>query len=397
MRARLLIILMGATTFCSAGRAMAGPLSAEPLIGVAAEYTDNPALAVVGGRSESHEALLVNLPINYDLDQVHFALTPSVRYSDAPGYSSVTSDYYHLDARTELDDDFDVFSASAAFHRDSSLLYAGEVADGVGVRRDTSSADAYWQRRLNERLDFKLDVSTMRTLYDETTAVPTLLAYRYSSGLPMIEYAVDERTKFRIVGAIGRYYSLDHLTSSESKSLQLGYDRALNELWTVDVTAGYSRAVNAYDFYLFGFFYLGTIKSNENGTVFSATLSRQSERLVVNTTISRQLVPTGIDFLTRQDTVAASANFNLTERWTFDANASWNDNLTPDIGGGNTERRYYNVVLSALWHWTEQWQVSMSALRISQRFAAGLDERVVNPVSNGLSLQMAYHFHRTNQ
>jgi hypothetical protein len=105
------------------------------------------------------------------------------------------------------------------------------------------------------------------------------------------------------VGAIGRYYSLDHLSSSESKNLQLGYDRALNELWTVDVTAGYSRAVNAYDFYLFGFFYLGTIKSNENGTVFSATLSRQSERLVVNTTISRQLVPTGIDFLTRHPLV----------------------------------------------------------------------------------------------
>ena len=110
---------------CSSGRVFADPLSTQPLIGVAAEYSSNPVLIEGPTRSEANAALYLDLPVNYDLDSYQFAVEPRIRYSNQSGYSYVTSDYYHVDSSAKYVDDLEAVTLNGSFYRDSSLLYVG--------------------------------------------------------------------------------------------------------------------------------------------------------------------------------------------------------------------------------------------------------------------------------
>jgi hypothetical protein len=386
-----LLAIMSAVTSLSSCRVFAGPESTQPLIGVVAEYASNPQLIPTAPRSETHAALLVDFPLNYDLDSVHFSVTPRVRYGGATGYSSVTSNYYHLDASTQFTSEFSSLTCSGALYRDSSLLYAGELSNGIGVRRDTSTVDVNWQRTISERLQFQLDANTARTLYGQNAAATNLVDYRYSSASPALVYAVDERDSVRFTGGVGRYQSLNSFTDSDSSNLQLGFDHRLSELWKLSTSAGYSKSTNQYNF-LFG-----TFETTQKGGVYSANLTRQGERLTVVAGASRALVPTGSAFLSRQDTINGLANYIHSERWTYSASATWQNITDPVITGGSARRRFYDVDASATWRWTEQWTVAMHLSRIAQQYAQQLGQPAVNPTSNGVRIEISRQFYRTNQ
>jgi hypothetical protein len=384
--------------FSAGGRVFANPWSTQPLIGVAAEYASNPDLITSSPQSETHAALFVDLPTNYDLDGVHFAVTPRVRYSNTTGYSSITSNYYHLDSSARFLNDLGSLTFTGSFYRDSSLLYAGGLANGIGERRDTSTADINWQRVLSERVQFQLDANTARTLYGQSTALTDLVDYRYSSASPSFAYLISERDTIRVLGGVGRYYSLNGSTSSDSVNLQLGFDHQLNEFWKLSSSAGYSKSTNEYNYnfyqYYDGFYFpvFETLKGRQTGGVYSASLTRQGEVLGVSVGASRALTPTGLVFLTRQDSVNAAVNYNYSERWTFNASVLWQNLSNPAIGGGSVDRRFYDIDLSAQWHWTEQWSVTLGARILGQRY----DHPAVSAVSNGLSLEISRQFYRTN-
>jgi hypothetical protein len=384
--------------FSASGRVFANPWSMQPLIGVAAEYASNPELIASSPQSETHAALLVDLPLNYDLDSVHFAVTPRVRYSNTTGYSSITSNFYHLDSSAQFMNDLSSLTFTGSFYRDSSLLYAGGLSNGVGERRDTSTADINWQRILTERVQFQFDVNTARTLYGQNTALTGLVDYRYSSASPSFAYMINERDTFRVIGAVGRYYSLNGSTSSDSVNLQLGYDHRLNEVWKLSATAGYSKSTNEYNYNSYEFYdgfifpVFETLKSRQYGGVYSMSLTRQGEVLGASAGVSRALTPTGLAFLTRQDTVNGSVSYNYSERWTFTANAIWQNLSNPVIGGGSIDRRFYDIDFSAQWHWTEQWSVTLGSRILGQRY----DQPAVSAASNGLSLEISRQFYRTN-
>jgi hypothetical protein len=372
-------------------RVLAGPWSTQPLIGVAAEYASNPELVAFGARSETHAALFVDLPVNYDLDSVHFSVIPRVRYGGASGYSSLTSNYYHLDASAQFTNEFGSLTYTGAQYRDSSLFYAGELANGIGVRRDTSTADVNWQRAISERLQFQLDANTARTLYAQNTALAYLVDYRYSSVAPAVAYSVNERDTLRLIGSVGRYKSLNGFTDSNSDNLQLGFDHQLTELWKLTATAGYSKSINRYHYYF------GTFDSTQTGGVYSANLSRQSDVFTVTAGATRALTPTGYAFLSRQDTVNVLANYNYSERWTFGTSATWQNVADPVVTGGTNRRRFYNADVSASWRWTEQWMLTLHVSRLEQQYAAQLGRPPVNPTSNDVRFQISRQFYRTNR
>lgn len=382
----------------ASGKVFANPWSAQPLVGVAAEYASNPELIAASPQSETHAALFIDLPLNYDLDSVHFAVTPRVRYSNTTGYSSITSNYYHLDSSAQFVNELGSLTLTGSLYRDSSLLYAGGLANGVGERRDTSTADVNWQRLLTERVQVQFDVNTARTLYGQSTALPGLVDYRYSSASPSLAYVINERDTVRLISSVGRYYSLNGSTSSDSVNLQMGYDHQLSEAWKLSGSAGYSKSTNVYSYnfdeYFDGFIIpvFETLKSRQNGAVYALNLTRQGETVGAGFGVARALTPTGLAFLTRQDTVNASTHYDYSERWTFTANATWQNLSNPAIGGGSVDRRYYYIDLSAQWRWTEQWSLTLDARMLGQRY----DRPDVSAESTGLSLEISRQFYRTN-
>ena len=391
MRAPLLVLLSAVSCLSRNDRVLADPWSAQPLVGVAAEYASNPQLIASGAQSETHAALLVDLPISYNLDEWIFSLIPRVRYGGATGYSSITSNYYHLDASAQFTDEIESLICTASAYRDSSLLYAGGLSNGIGVRRDTSTADANWQRAISARLQFQLDANVVRTLYAQNAAVTDLVDYRYSSVSPALAYAVNERDTLRFIGGVGHYQSLDGFTDSDNDSLQLGFDHQLSETWKLATSAGYTKSTDQYHYFF------GTFDFVQRGGVYAATLTRQSDALTLAAGVSRAFTPTGTAFLSRQDSVTLSANYNYSERWIFGLNAVWQNILDPVVTGGSERRRFYDGDLWANWRWTEQWTVSLHVLKIGQQFAPQPEQPLVSPRSDDVRLEISRQFYRTNQ
>jgi hypothetical protein len=383
--------MVGLSLGAASGRVFAGPWSTQPLVGVAAEYASNPPLVAANSKSEANAALFLDLPVNYDLDTVHYAVIPRVRYSNTSGYSSVTSNYWHLDASAKFADERDTTTVSGALYQDSSLLYAGEVANGVGVRRDTASVDVNWQHALSERAQFQLDGNAVRTRYGQSAESGNLVDYSDAGVSPAVSYAVSELTTVRLLGGVSRYKSLNGFTASNTANLQLGLDQRISELWTLSGTAGYSKSTNQFNF---GFI---TLDSTQNGAVYSVNLTRQTETLTATVSAARALTPTGFSFLTRQDTFNGLLNYNYSERLSFGAGATWANIAQPLLTGGDSTRRFYNVDLSINWHWTEQWILSAHLNKIGQQFGAQPNQPAVNPSSNGFSLELSRQFYRTNQ
>jgi len=314
-----------------------------------------------------------------------------VRYSDTTGYSSVTSNYLHLDASAKFANEIDAATLTGALYQDSSLLYAGEVANGVGVRRDTASVGVNWQHSLSERAQFQLDTNAVRTRYAQSVQLGNLVDYSDVGVSPAVSYTVSELSTVRILGGVSRYKSLNGLTDSDSTNLQLGWDHHFDELWSLSTTAGYSKSIDHYH-YVFE-----TIGSSQNGAVYSANLTRQTETLTATAGATRALTPTGFAFLTRQDTVNGQVNYSYSERLSFAASVTWANIAEPLLTGGYSTRRFYNGDISANWHWTEQWILSLHVNKIGQRFGAQAGQRPVSPTSDGVSLEISRHFYQTNQ
>jgi hypothetical protein len=217
-----------------------------------------------------------------------------------------------------------------------------------------------------------------------------LVDYRYLSAGPTLAFALDERDTLKALGSYGDYRSLNGLTASQSETAQLALVRQLNELWSLSTSVGYSRSTNSQK-YFFGPFYLGNLASKQNGDVYAVNLSHQGEKFTLSGGVSRALQPTGLAYLSRQDSVNLTAAYTHSERWDFGLSTSWQKTQYPTLAGANSSVRYLNAQLTANWHWTSQWILSMHATRITQQF--GLP--TVNVGSSGLSLDISRQFLRT--
>jgi hypothetical protein len=379
-----------------AGSASAEPWSIEPRLGASANYDTNPALIEFNSRSEEHVAALVSLPLSYDADGIALSLSPSARISNSRGYSSLASSYEHLDANAQLSNDLGSTTLQAGLARDSSLYHVGGLANGIGVRRDTAFTNADWTRSLTERSLLQLDLGWSHVSYDQPPNATALTDYRYLSGGPTYAFALSERDTLKVLSSLGRYQSLNGITRSNSENLQLGFVRQLQELWSLSTTFGYSRATNT-EKYFFGPFFLGVLSSSQDGVIYAATLTRQNEQLTFNGSISRSVQPTGFAFLSREDSLNLSATYLRSERWDFTLSAAWTRARNPlplssqaVLGAVATDVHYFNVQLTADWHWTEQWIISMHATRITQQFGPP----PVSAASSGVSVDIVRQFLR---
>jgi hypothetical protein len=382
---------MGGILGMLARPACSAPWSIEPRLGGTTEYDSNPGLREVDPVSEQHIAALIDLPLRYDGDGVEFGFRPYGRVSNSSGYSSLASDYAHLDANAQLTGDRWSASLLANLARDTSLYHAGELVNGVGVRRDTASSSAQWAQLMTERLQIQLDGGWSYVKYAQSQPVNGLTDYRYFSGGPSAVYTLNALTSLKASGTYGNYQSVNGLTQSKSEQAQLGFVRQLSELWSLTTTAGYSHSQDS-EKYFFGPFYLGTSTYNQDGTVYAVSLTRQGEKLNLTGGVSQTLQPTGLAFLSRQDNVNLTATYTYSERLDFGVNAGWQKVENPTFGAGVNTVRYLNAQLTANWHWTPQWVMSVHAGRVSQvvgppTYSAG---------SNGISLDVIRQFLRVD-
>jgi hypothetical protein len=362
----------------------AGVWGVDPELGIAGDYATNPALLDMAHTAGANGALLFDAPTSYNGNAVELVVLPSFRLSNAAGYSSLASDYEHLSVKGELDTERGMLSATAGMAQDSSL-YQDYLYDGnTGVRRDTVTGDLNWDRSLTERIDFNTDANWTKVHYGQALGVATLTDYKYLSISPTLSWLSSERDKLTFAANVARYNSLDGTTTSRSANLQLGFTRQLSEIWTLNAVAGYSRALNSLqgnedvlvltpnglEIVAIPF----KVESSQNGTVYSLSLTRKGALLILGATASRQLTPTGYAYLSLQDSFELTANYTLSERWSFSGDARYIKSQDPQLQGGILQRTPKILTIGASWRWTEHWTASLMASRIMEEFQPpGLD------------------------
>ncbi len=140
-------------------------------------------------------------------------------------------------------------------------------------------------------------------------------------------------------------------------------------------------------------FFSAPFESSQTSAIYSLAFSRRGENLTASFGVARALTPTGSAFLSRSDSLNASFTYDQSERWSYGGSANWAAIHDPLIAGGSANRRYYYATLSATWHWTEQWNVILKAVKVAQ-ISAGPSNA---PGSNNLSVEISRQFYRTNQ
>ena len=396
MRARLLILL-GGVLASSMGRA--GPLSTEPLLGVTSDYSSNPYLLSRGEYAVSDVAVLFSAPTYYDLDAAHYSLLPSIRYSDGGSYASLNSNFYHLRGSAAFSSDLNALTLNSAIGRDSSFYQNGLSSNGVGVRTDATSAGFDWQHSITERASLAVDAGWSRVLYSQTASSTGLVDYRYLSLSSSASYAVSELNKIQISAGVGKYKALDGITESKSYSLQLGFERRLTEIWTLSLGAGYARSNNSQEIFSgpyfigtaeYGPFYLETVKSRQDGPVYSAGLIRRGETLTLKASASRAYIPSGFEFLSRQDIAVMDLGYISSERWNFGAEVKYQNNASPLSNDALSTARYFSGQISANWNWTPNWIISLQTTWVQLKYAVP----PVSAQSTGVSLEISRQFLR---
>jgi len=390
--------------FCSLAAAMffasptrAGVWGSQPVLGFSGDYSSNPALVDLPNTAETHAALLLDAPTTYVGDAFKLSISPSFRLSNQRGYSTLDSDYEHLTAGAEFDTDRNTLTVSGTAARDSSLYHDYLLSGSTGVRRDTGIADLNWDRQLNERFEVDTDVNSTRVRYDDSAGLATLMDYKYLSLTPTLAWAESERTKLTVAAAVGRYNSLDGTTESSNANLQLGFVRTISQVWSISASAGYSRADNEIhsEEEVLEFTELGpiiasipvTLRSTQIGSVYSFNLSRQTELLLLSAVASRQLVPTGFAFLSRQDNYEAKAAYTPSSRWIISGDLHRVNYQAPGVIG-SIDLHTTNFQLSAAWQWTEHWTITMTATRVTERY----DSPIIGISASGASLELSHQF-----
>jgi hypothetical protein len=396
---RATILVLGAAVATASPAAKAGVWGSQPDVGIAADYNSNPALLNLGNTAESHGALILDGPTSYVGDAFKFSVLPSFRLSNSQGYSSVDSDYEHLTTSVEFDTERDVVTTSAGLARDSSLYHDYLLSNSTGVRRDNFNGDFNWDRKLSERLEWDTDLNWSRVRYDESdvAGAAVLTDYKYTSISPSLSWAQSELGKLTATAAVGRYDSLDGKTQSRSANLQFGFTRQLSEIWSLTASGGYSRAENRADGETCDPVYLqfgiclpipATIETNQNGEIFAVNLVRQTSLWYLNATASRQLLPSGFAFLSRQDSYELKGTYTATARLTLSGDVHRIDYEQPVTGGGTSDLKVTTESLSAAWLWSEHWTLTLSLNHVLESYGTPR----IRPTNSGATLLLSRQF-----
>ncbi len=390
-------VLVASIAMASAARA--GVWGTEPIVGLSADYSTNPALLQTGNTSEEHAAVTLDAPTSYQGDAFKLSAIPAFRLSNSRGYSTVDSNYAHFDLRAAFDTERSSWTASIGAARDSSLAQNYLTNGSAGVRRDMGTADLGWDHHLSERWEVAVDANGQRTRYGAPVGVQTLIDNRYVSVNPQVSWDRSERSKLTLALGAGRYDALNGTSESRNAYAQAGYVVSLSELWSLTAQAGYTKALNDATVQQLEPVFIGnavflvpvakSVASSQTGALYTMGLTRSGSRLSGSLQASQQLLPTGFAYLTRQSTYEMHLSYAETQRLSFGADVQRRSYHTPAItpaGAGTTNVTTASV--SASYRLTPVWTATMTGSYVAERYGSP----AVAVESAGVSLALPRRF-----
>jgi hypothetical protein len=246
-------------------------------------------------------------------------------------------------------------AAVAAGARDTTLTSelgtTGFVQENQRHSSLSGSLSPRWQ--LTERSTGGASIAWQQSRYEQTQLSP-LVNYQYGSVGLNTAHHFSEKGSVSVLADAGRLTSDSYGFNTDNIGLSAQVDYSWSEQWSGAISGGASR--------------VKTDGRNRNGSVYSATLSHQGERMSVDARIARTVAPTGRGLLSRRDEAGINLHAALLENLEGAASFSLmhSRDFVPQFGFSLNNVRYTRAELSLSWRLAQNWSLGFVAGRSEQ-------------------------------
>lgn len=252
-----------------------------------------------------------------------------------------------------------VVRGNASYTRDTTLTSELGTTGNTGFNRRHRarglSLAPQWQ--LTERLSAGLTLGWQDSTYARGVQ-QGLSDYQYFSTGFSTGFAVTELTDASLVVSAGRLDSALYAFDTDNLDLRVQLEHRWSPRWRGSIAAGPTRVRAA--------------GNSTAGSLLSASLVRQSERLALALTLGRTNSPNGSGLLSRRDELSLHASLPLHEHLDAVANVSLirSRDLAPAAGFTINDVRYGRADLSLAWGFARDWSLALGAGGSSQQISS---------------------------
>ncbi len=286
------------------------------------------------------------------------------------------------------------FRLGVGFIKDTTLeteleetgLFFGRTGN---VRQSLSPS---WSWRFNERTSARLSYDYNQVDYDENPQ--GYVDSTSHTGQLSLSRVIDERTSLSLSFS-------QTLTDNENdvlsrfSNLQTGFEYNLNETLRMSFSAGARRTTTKFSrqFFLANVIpFSQQVKAEDNGSIFSTSLTKTTERsthaLVINRNISNSVSGRLIEVTRAGTNHSYHFSNRLSGSLNFDLYESLSTNDTSSIE--NIKREYYTISPGVNWKLSKYWTLSGNYQFKKQTN----NNSGVNAIQNSLAIYLNYHWPR---
>lgn len=261
--------------------------------------------------------------------------------------------------------EFETGNLSANVRREEGSTRETELNDSglitLDGTRKSKSASISWLKNINEIFSLELNGSRTETTYQNID----LIDYKTRDLAARVNYRSSETLLMFMEAGKTKYESLDNLTSSDSRQINIGSQLELSETTEAIISLGVSETENL------------DREGRENQGSF--TLNFEEDRLEYSFTLSRTISPSGTGGFSKANQFIGNATYAVDETSNIGFELNYRKNL--DI----EENRTRMVSISYNQELGEQWNFSITGSR------SDVESNINDVISNNiLSVSMSY-------
>lgn len=359
----------------SGGPVHAAAWSMSEQASVGAGYDDNILLWTDQPRRAANASANLGLHLERHSDALALTLDPrivAVRYDN---YSEFNRTEQYLNATAQHQSELGNMSLALNWTRDTTLTSEAGLTGNTTVNKPHEAFAATFSnvRQWSERWDTSTQLYATTNRYSDA-GLTNLVDYNYGAAQFGIDYSLTAASQLSLSGSMSKLQVPDFsYLDKSSDSATLSYSASLAQRWQVKLAFGPSRVRSQF----------GT----EQGTLYQASVTRQSEISNIQLSIGRDITPTGQGVLTRREQVNLVFSRELAERLNLQLRANWikNNNILLGYGFIYNQVRYSEVNASLNWRLTPTWTASLSGGHTEQSSQYVTGSATRNQVSLGVT------------
>lgn len=320
----------------------------EPRLFLTETFTDNVRLRPEDEQAVWWTRLSPALDFGARLENLEVKGTGRANILRYLGESELDREEFLFDLNNRYNTERNLWEFSGTYGRESSLTTelaeTGRV-DQV-VNRNRIFINPSWAFLLSERQTLQAGYNFTNVDY-ESGGGSNLSDFTVNQASLAYLYQLFARDQLAGTAFFTRFESDANDLETDAWQVQLGWSHQFSELLEASASIGHVWTESQF-----------TIeqeeRSTDTGFIFSANITKKTERSRITGEASRTLSPSGAGALLERNEVKIVFEHELSERWEFTIDGKIIDNKSLNEVLGGVDRTFYQVTPQLSWRWTPQ-------------------------------------------